>query len=263
MNDKGYIYLKKVFNNDQVEQFKKKIFKDLSISNPKNKNPCSHSNLLIKDKFYWSLFNNNKILNAAKKLLNNNSIYFIPHTDVQINARGGIFHRDSAERNFPYGNVWDEKEDKYGVLRIAVYLSSFAKSNSSLFFLENSNYFESKLQKLEIKIYNKLRVFFNKYNIQIPHFNFFSKLIKIKFNPGDVVLFDQRLIHAGGNINYNEPKISLFFGLGLKNKHTVNHIEWLKNANNKQKKNQDTGTYILDFHNEFQNFLKDNQLFIL
>ena len=148
------------------------------------------------------------------------------------------------------------------MLRVAIYLSSYKDSNSSLLLLKNSNYKENVFQRIETKIYNKLRTLFNKMNLQLPHFSILSNLVKIKFNPGDVVIFDQRIIHAGGNISFKEPKLSLFFGLGLKNDHTSRHIDWLNQINIKQiaKNNIDTGTYVVKYDKKFQEFLKMNDL---
>ena len=258
----NFIYLRNVFSEIEIKKLKKKIFEDLKYKDLKDRTSHSNANILIKEDFYWDIFKKKEIIDGAKKILLNNNICFIPHTDVQINSKGGIFHRDSAARNFPYGHVWNEVDAKYGVLRVAIYLSSYKDSNSSLLLLKNTNYKENVFQRIETKIYNKLRTFFNKMNLQLPHFSLLSNLVKIKFNPGDVVVFDQRIIHAGGNISFNEPKLSLFFGLGLKNGHTSRHIDWLNQINIKQtaQNNKETGTYVINYDKKFQEFLKMNDL---
>ena len=192
----NFIYLRNVFSEIEIKKLKKKIFEDLKYKDLKDRTSHSNANILIKEDFYWDIFKKKEIIDGAKKILLNNNICFIPHTDVQINSKGGIFHRDSAARNFPYGHVWNEVDAKYGVLRVAIYLSSYKDSNSSLLLLKNTNYKENVFQRIETKIYNKLRTFFNKMNLQLPHFSLLSNLVKIKFNPGDVVVFDQRIIHC-------------------------------------------------------------------
>ena len=48
-----------------------------------------------------------------------------------------------------------------------------------------------------------------------------SKLLKCK--PGDCVIFDQRLLHAGGHVRGKSSKYSLFMGYGLRNSHSFRH----------------------------------------
>ena len=87
------------------------------------------------------------------------------------------------------------------------------------------------LQIKEINLFNKIHSFFSKFQIQIPHYLFLSKIKKIKLEKGDLVIFDERVLHAGGKINFNKPKLSIFFGYGLKNNHTKNHLDFLHNKN--------------------------------
>lgn len=176
----NFIYLQNVFSDIEIKKLKKKIFEDLKYNDLKDSASYSNANILIKEEFYWDIFKKKEIIDGAKKILSNNNICFIPHTDVQINSRGGIFHRDSAVRNFPNGHVWNEADYKYGVLRVAIYLSSYKDSNSSLLLLKNSNYKENVFQRIETKIYNKLRTLFNKMNLQLPHFSIFIKFSKNK-----------------------------------------------------------------------------------
>ena len=72
-----------------------------------------------------------------------------------------------------------------------------------------------------------------KLDVELPRNLFFSKVEKLEIEAGDMVLFDQRVLHAGGAINYREPKVSIFFAVGLKNQHSINHLNFLKYRNHK------------------------------
>lgn len=231
---KGYKIIKKFIGDKDVTFFRREIKKDLNIKDQFAK--AGGINQLIQNKNYWKLFINEELLNYVKSELNDEEICFVQHTDMHFNFGSGVFHRDNANRNFMNSPDWDEKENKYGVVRVAIYLSSYQESRASLYLIPGSHKKQTKLQKLEIKIFNKIHTFFNKFKIQFPHFLLFSKLKKIKLDRGDLVFFDERIIHAGGKINHKQPKISIFFAYGLKNHHTKNHLDFLFKQNSKQSK---------------------------
>ena len=37
------------------------------------------------------------------------------------------------------------------------------------------------------------------------------------------MIFDQRILHAGGKLKGNKPKYSIFLSYGVKNSHSYNH----------------------------------------
>lgn len=228
----GYLVMKGFLQADEILFFQNEIFKDLKIKDQIKSVGGQHQ--LIENRNYWKLFTNKKLLNTVRFNLNNEEICFIQHTDIHFNFGSGIFHRDNSNRKFMSSPDWDEKKNKYGVVRVAIYLSSYLESGTSLYIIPGSHKKQTNIQKMEIKIFNKIHSFFNKLKIQIPHFLLFSKLKKIKLEEGDLVFFDERVLHAGGKINYKKPKISIFFAYGLKNQHTKNHLNFL----NKQNKNQ-------------------------
>ena len=178
------------------------------------------------------MFTNEKLVDTVKECLENDNICFVQHTDLQVNYGSSIFHRDNAHRKFKSNPDWNETDKKYGVVRVALYLSSYNESGTSLIVIPNSHKKQSRLQIKEINLYNKIHSFFSKFKIQIPHFLFFSRIKKIKFDIGDLIIFDERILHAGGRINFKKPKLSIFFAFGLKNIHTKNHLAFLQSKNN-------------------------------
>lgn len=255
---KGYSIIKNFLDEKQIDFYIKEIFKDLKFKN--NKETIGGQSQLISNSNYWDLFTNNKLIDCIKSALKNEEVCFVQHTDIHINFGSGIFHRDNSNRKFMSSPDWDEQKNKYGVLRVAIYMSSYDESGNSLSFVANSHRKQSSLQIKEIKLFNKIHNFFRKkFNIQIPHFLFFSKVEKIRLEKGDLVFFDERILHAGGKINFKNPKISIFFAYGLKNHHTKNHIKFL----NKQSKNNDEkgNNYEQNIPIDLQNVLKENNIY--
>ena len=71
--------------------------------------------------------------------MQSDEICFVQHTDLQINHGSSIFHRDNANRKFMSGPDWYEEKEKYGVVRIGLYLSSHAETGTSLIIIPNSH----------------------------------------------------------------------------------------------------------------------------
>ena len=87
---------------------------------------------------------------------------------------------------------------------------------------KNQTIFESIINNKEVLFWNKIRHFLEKYfnNNFLPHFLLTRKKINFK-NAGDCVIFDQRILHAGGILKGNKPKYSIFLSYGIKNSHLV------------------------------------------
>ena len=63
------------------------------------------------------------------------------------------------------------------------------------------------------------------------HTGFFrEKKITIKTKPGDCIIFDQRLMHAGGTLGKKKfPKYAIYLAFGVDNNHTRNHRSFYQN----------------------------------
>ena len=111
------------------------------------------------------------------------------------------------------------------MVRVAIYLSDFSDSGSSLIILPGSHRKESSLNRLEYVAWNKLRAFARRHgrNDMLPHVFLSRPQRTIKTESGDCVVFDQRLMHAGGVLRGANPKYSVFLAYGLDNHHSRNH----------------------------------------
>ena len=229
-DENGYLIVKKLFSQKECETWRQLINKNFGLNHTHisqkdiNKKTFVCPDGVTKNSDFWPIIFNKKIIKVVKNLLNS-EIKYTQHSDIHINLSAGKYHRDNAHRTFGIGPDWNEKKESYKVVRVAIYFSSFDESGSSLIILPKSNKIESIINNKEVEFWNKIRHFWRKYfnNNFLPHFLLTRKKINFKSNAGDCVIFDQRILHAGGILKGNQPKYSIFLSYGIKNSHSRNH----------------------------------------
>lgn len=224
--ENGYFVLENFLSNKEISHYIDKINKIFNL----NKKFTSSNDFygcpdgVTKHNAFWSIIFNKKLILAIEKILGE-KIKYTQHSDIHVNLPAGAFHRDNAYRNFGEGPDWDEQNFPYKVVRVAIYLTDFKESGSSLIILPKSNKNESFINKKEYVFWNYLRHYWRKYfnSNKLDHFFFTRKIKKLETKPGDCIIFDQRLIHAGGCVKGNFPKYSIFLSYGVNNEHSLNH----------------------------------------
>ena len=173
---------------------------------------------------FWPVIFNERLLATVSALIGDD-IRYTQHSDLHINLPGGRWHRDNAHRDFGVGPDWDETEQPYRVVRVAIYLSDHHASNSSLVVLSGSHRRETRQARTEYVIWNKLRGFLRRRgrNNLLSHIFLTAPRRVLRTQPGDCVIFDQRLMHAGGVIRGPEPKYAIYLSFGIDNQHSRNH----------------------------------------
>ena len=179
---------------------------------------------VTKHRAFWPVIFHPGLLRSVRALLGDD-IRYTQHSDLHINLGAGRYHRDSAYREFGVGPDWDETEARYRVVRIAIYLSAFDDSGSSLAVLPNSHRRNTALQHFEMWVWNRLRTIARTRNRNdaLPHILLTAPLHRIETEPGDCVIIDQRLLHAGGRLRGRQPKYSIFLSYGADDIHSRNH----------------------------------------
>ncbi len=232
----GYCVLPELFKKDAATHWREKINTLFGFpEGPEAVKAIAGRTFALADgvttqKQFWPIIFNRPLLKAVQALIGGD-IRYTQHSDLHVNLPGGRWHRDNAFRNYGVGPDWDESGEPYRVVRIAIYLSEYSESNSSLVVLPGSHKKESKLNRLEYVLWNRIRTHLRRYekNDRLGH-NFFSTSCHtIKTHPGDCVIFDQRLMHAGGILSGPEPKYSIFLSFGANNTHSRNHRAFFLN----------------------------------
>ncbi len=176
---------------------------------------------------FWPLIFNERLVATVRALLGDD-VRYTQHSDIHINLGAGKFHRDSAWRDFGVGPDWDEHEAPYRVVRVAIYLSDYTNSGSSLLILPGTHRHESRLNRLEFRFWNELRTRWRNHfsTNSMPQWALTAPRKLIRHKPGDCVVFDQRLVHAGGAVRGTHPKYAVYLSYGRDNQHAHNHHDY-------------------------------------
>lgn len=226
----GYYLLRSLLTPKESRYYRHKINRALDLPEADVDNAAigGHTRSLAdgvtKCPDFWPLIFDDRLLDTVRELLGG-EVRYTQHSDLQINLHGGRYHRDSACREFGIGPDWDETGAPYKVVRVAIYLSGYRDSGSSIIILPGSHRRETALNRLEYVAWNKLRAFARRrgHNDLLPHLFLTARKIRIKTNPGDCIIFDQRLMHAGGVLRGRKPKYAVFLAYGFDNQHSRNH----------------------------------------
>lgn len=226
----GYYLLRPLFDADEAAQWCERINTVFELPTGAAATAAIAGNTITladgvtTNEAFWPVIFNERLLATTRALLGDD-IRYTQHSDLHINLPGGRWHRDSACRDFGVGPDWDESQAPYRVVRIAIYLTDYRNSGSSIVVLPGSHRSETAIERREYVSWNKLRTALRRRgrNDWLPHW-FLSRPRKvIRTQPGDCVIFDQRLMHAGGVLHGPQPKYAIYLSYGLDNRHSQNH----------------------------------------
>jgi hypothetical protein len=232
----GYYLLPELFKKDDVARWRAEINNLFGFpGDPEGFRAITGHTFALADgvttqEQFWPIIFNEELLKTVRALIGRD-IRYTQHSDLHINLPGGRWHRDNAFRDYGVGPDWDESHEPYRVVRVAIYLSEYSESNSSLVVLPGSHKKESKLNRLEYVLWNRLRTLLRQHgkNDWLSH-NFLTAPCRtLKTHSGDCVIFDQRLMHAGGIVSGPKPKHSIFLSFGINNTHSRNHRAFFLN----------------------------------
>jgi len=196
ITENGFFLAKEVFTADEVERIEKTIKKIHNIDDIDFPACKTCADAVNKYPELIEFVANEKLISAVKSQIGDNA-KFLQHCDVHANAGNWNgrcpLHRDSTcRKGFECkGADWDESEP-FLIVRTAIYTRPHA-----LAVIPKSHVVSGRDEK---------------------------KIIDVSTEPGDVVIFDSRLLHSG--TKFNKPKYSIFFCYGIPNKHFTNYLDW-------------------------------------
>lgn len=219
----GVVVLENIFSNSEILYYRQICEDILKFNGSETK---TQSDAVTKNESLWSLIDNKKILSYIRKLIPGDIIY-TQHSDVHINLGTGAFHRDSREKRFdPTYCLSDEI-----VLRIALYIEDRNHNIGGILVIPGSHKQQSYLQNKELSFYNRIRKFMRKFNLNeyFPLFSILSCSINIAPSSGSVIIFDQRVVHAGlPPIRKSGTKYSVFWSYGSSSLGTRKHVDFYR-----------------------------------
>ncbi len=225
--ENGYVVIPQLFSSSEVDGWREDII-SLSSLTPESLSDGDKSKQVMK----WtkpsgpSIFPNFHDVIVHEGLLSKlreifgEELKYLHHNDLHAGYGAHGWHRDNVFRGKSssdrMGPDFDESSETYSVARVAIYLQTFEESGFKFGLVPQSHRKSPILLRLESsRIIDSIK---NRLKIQDY---FFTKTHWVKTTPGDVVIFDTRLLHRGGYTN--GPKYSFYLGYGVQNSHFNRH----------------------------------------
>jgi phytanoyl-CoA dioxygenase PhyH len=213
---------------------------------------------VTQNRVFWPLIYHERLLDVIRSLLGP-TVRYTQHSDLHAHYAStrpdptnvGGWHRDSACREFNVGPDWDESLGLYRVIRVAIYLQSYAESHSALGVVPGSHQFEQKVTGNAHKLWKRLlgaeyrikramsRVglsdepyyyhpwFYHRAKpARWPILSRPTEPVWIKTEPGDCIIFNQRLYHSSSPII--GPKYAVFLSYSPEDEHARNHLRYFR-----------------------------------
>jgi hypothetical protein len=253
----GYVVIPGLLSAEEAAHYRTEIQQLSGIGDaefPKKLFECADG--VSKNRQFWPLIDHPKLIPVIREMLGPTARY-TQHSDLHAHRGGVGWHRDSACRTFGVGPDWDESKDPYQVARVAIYLQSYAESHSSLGVIPGSHRYEHGVWGKDSAVWRRLIALRERAlstwgkltrGEGLPHEmrlqNFPDKLIRtrpragklpwppptnpvwIRTEPGDCVVFNQRLYHSASPLI--GPKYAVFLSYATENTHGRNHIAYYR-----------------------------------
>jgi ectoine hydroxylase-related dioxygenase (phytanoyl-CoA dioxygenase family) len=207
---------------------------------------------------FWPLIYHERLLEAIRALIGPTARY-TQHSDLHAHVAGppagpksaGGWHRDSACREFNVGPDWDESQAPYRIVRVAIYLQTYAESHSALGVVPGSHRYEEKLDGNARRLWSRLLGAEYRFKRALwrmglgeepyyyhPWFHHRTRPTRwplltrptdpvwFRTEPGDCLIFNQRLYHSASPIE--GPKYAMYLSYAAENEHARNHVRYYR-----------------------------------
>ncbi|MFZ1399046.1 MAG: phytanoyl-CoA dioxygenase family protein [Candidatus Promineifilaceae bacterium] len=236
LREKGFVVMRGLLTSEEVQHYKAKMeaLSGIQRSQMRKTHKLGQRGLdsswsepdgVTKHADFWPLITHKGVGTAVHHLLGEN-IRFLQHTDLHVGFSAISWHRDNVNRTFGTGPDWHEEAEPYQILRIGLYLQSYAESGFRLGFIPGSHRPEfpislrRKLQERKLQMIGAMSYLFVKLQ------EWASQAEWVATEPGDAILFDPRILHSGSYIT--GPKYSIFLAFGRENNHFYNHLNYYR-----------------------------------
>jgi hypothetical protein len=217
----GYLFVEKLLSDRDVDEYIAKLQQPsgLSLREIVGGRGWNLPDGVNQRPEWWPLIFYEPLITIVRRILGPD-VRYLQHSDLQINNDRVVWHRDNVHRTFGVGPDWDEGAEKYTVVRVAIYLQSYAESRSKLGVIPGSHRFESELTRLEFRVWDKVRRTLHRRYL-LPPFMLSARPVWLRPDRGDGIIFDARVLHTPTPIR--GPKYGVFLSYGAENEHSRNH----------------------------------------
>lgn len=258
LREKGFVVLKGLLDPAEVQHYKAEMetLSGIQSSQMRKSRKLGQRGLdsswsepdgITRHRQFWSLIIHPGIGTAVRYLLGD-QVRFLQHTDLHVGYSTISWHRDNVNRTFGTGPDWHE-EEPYQIVRMGIYLQSYAESGFRLGFIPGSHRPEfpislrRKLQERKLQWIGAMSYLFVKLQ------EWASNAEWVATEPGDAVIFDPRILHSGSYIT--DPKYSMSLAFGRENVHFYNYLNYYRRVRPELKyTDMDPGlAHLLQIHN--------------
>ena len=258
--ERGYFVVRGMLSLDEASHYRAEIQKLSGVGDEDfNTKKFTCPDGASKNTPFWPLIYHERLLKTIRTILGS-AVRYTQHSDLHAHMAskpsvpGGLvegWHRDSACREFNVGSDWDESLGPYSIVRVAIYLQTYAESGSSLGVVPGSHRYEEKLTGNARRLWTRLlgaeyrikRVLWRMGLSEEPYyyhpwFHHRCKPVRwpilsrptdpvwIKTEPGDCIIFNQRLYHSASPIV--GPKYAVYLSYATENEHSRNHLRYYR-----------------------------------
>jgi ectoine hydroxylase-related dioxygenase (phytanoyl-CoA dioxygenase family) len=178
------------------------------------------------ERAFWPLATKPALVAEVRRLLGD-GVCYLQHSDLHVGFSAVTWHRDCVNRRFGVGPDWDEGAEPYRILRVGIYLQSFAESRFALRLVPGSHRAEppSPATRRRERRYGLVAQAVS----LLTGDDFLPEhATAVTTEPGDAILFDPRLLHAGSPIG--GPKYSVFLAYGVPGAHFARHAAYYRHG---------------------------------
>lgn len=258
--DRGYVVVRGLLSPEEAAHYRAEIQKLSGVGDEDfgtKSFVCPDG--VTQNRDFWPLIDHEKLLATIRTLLGP-EVRYTQHSDLHAHkgsvapSPGGTiggWHRDSACREFKVGPDWDESVSPYQIVRVAIYLQRYAESHSALGVVPGSHKFEQRLTGNDRRFWSRYlgaeyrvkRVlsrigmadepyYYHPWFQQRTRPTHWPLLVRptdpvwIKTEPGDCIIFNQRLYHSASPIV--GPKYAIYLSYSPENEHAQNHLRYYR-----------------------------------
>ena len=176
---------------------------------------------------FWPLIVDPGLIEAVRQLLGP-EVRYLQHSDLHVGFSAVTWHRDAVNRRFGVGPDWDESREAYRLVRVGLYLQSFAESRFALRLVPGSHRLESPALPDPHRIERRAGKWSQAVALLTGGDPMKDRAVAVETEPGDAIVFDPRVLHAGSYIQ--GPKYSIFLAYGVPGPHFSRHAAYYRHV---------------------------------
>jgi ectoine hydroxylase-related dioxygenase (phytanoyl-CoA dioxygenase family) len=258
--ERGYVVIPGLLSPEEVARCRAEIQKLSGVGDEDyGKKVFECPDGISRNRSFWPIIYHDRLISTVRELLGP-TVRYTQHSDIhahrgapeaQPGGNIGGWHRDSACRDFGVGPDWDESLGPYKIVRVAIYLQTFAESHSKLGVIPGSHRYEKAMHGLDRAFWSRAlgaeyrfkkllwrmkladRPMYYHPWIQMrtkpakwPLLSPPARPVWIRTEPGDCVIFSQRLHHAASPIS--GPKYAFYLSYSPEDEHARNHMRYYR-----------------------------------